>query len=108
MQTITTIGLDIAKAVDNDVKTLVGSSLPELRMPHTDPLYALPQPRRHQAPRRPSDPAVLRRGAWRACSGEQSDGHLYPIGSRGYEFVPADLPLSRSLQDALSGIRLCC
>jgi hypothetical protein len=44
----------------------------------------------------------------RACTGEQRYGHLYQIGSRGYEFIPAELPLSRSLQDALSEIRLCC
>jgi hypothetical protein len=35
-------------------------------------------------------------------------GHRYLIGSRGYEFFPADLPLSRSLQNALSEISLCC
>jgi hypothetical protein len=44
----------------------------------------------------------------RACSGEQRDGRPYLIGSRGYEFISADLPLSRSLQYALGEIRLCC
>jgi hypothetical protein len=29
--------------------------------------------------------------------GEQRYGHMYLIGGRGYQFTPANLPLSRSL-----------
>jgi hypothetical protein len=44
----------------------------------------------------------------RACSSEQRDGRPYLIGSRGYEFISANLPLSRSLQYALGEIGICC
>src|SRR5258707_8122467 len=40
--------------------------------------------------------------------GEQRYGDLYLIGSRGYQFILANLPLSRSLHNALSEIRFCC
>jgi hypothetical protein len=44
----------------------------------------------------------------RTRSGEERYGYLYLIGSRGYQFITADLPLSRGLQNARGEIRLFC